>query len=465
MSNLRWNVCEQCKEKTLISKVQENVKCHHGSKCWEYSVLNNMDPGDVPKELQVLTFIEEQIIARIHPQITVFKVKGHQYAYKGNVISFPQDVQELAVQLPHKVKDLNSVVCMKYKTYSGNYHEFNVRSGRVREALVWLKQNNPYYKDIIISEENLKLLPEDGNVMDSVNSILHADEDDAEIDFDNEDHDEEDEILNESGVANMSVQHQDEVIKSKLKWPSISNQPVNERQTPGFFPCAYPKLFPYGTADLNDDRLKDMKMANYIKHLMNYCDNRFASHLTFRFFVYNIWMRNTALQDGNVFVRNNPEFQNMTVAQLKEKISENENVMKQIMFQASNLKGSKAYWRTRANELQDMVEQLGLPTIFLTLSAADGHWEDLYRLLTDTDVSLLTEGERRRLVQQNPHIVDSFFAHRVESFIKNVSQKVKVDFALKFICNETVNTFEILQVMETNFKVVDYWYRIEYQHR
>lgn len=133
-------------------------------------------------------------------------------------------------------------------------------------------------------------------------------------------------------------------------------------------------------------------------------------------------MRWTALNDGNVFVKNNPEFQNMTVAQLKDKIEENPNVMKQIMFQGSNLKGTKAFWHQRASELKDMVEQLGLPTIFLTLSCADGHWTDLFRLLTEKDVSLLTEAERRKLVQDNPHILDSFFAFRVEALIKNVSE-------------------------------------------
>ncbi|KAK3923470.1 Ornithine aminotransferase [Frankliniella fusca] len=129
----------------------------------------------------------------------------------------------------------------------------------------------------------------------------------------------------------------------------------------------------------------------------------------------------------------------MTVLELKEKIDESPNVMRQIMFQSSNLKGTKSYWHARANELRDLVEQIGLPTIFLTLSCADGHWNDLYKLMTNVDISTLTEKDRRKLVQENPHIVDSFFDERVQSFIKNV--------------------------LEKKYKVVDYWYRIEYQNR
>lgn len=50
---------------------------------------------------------------------------------------------------------------------------------------------------------------------------------------------------------------------------------------------------------------------------MHYHDGRFAKHPTFRFFAYNSWMRWTAMNDGRVFVRNNKEFQKMTIQSLK----------------------------------------------------------------------------------------------------------------------------------------------------
>jgi len=141
MSNLKWTKCDVCKVKILAQKCGQRKTCPYGSRCWQFSSLNNMDPGDAPEELIGLTFIEEQVIARVHPMITVYKLKGHQYSYKGNVISFPQDVQELAVQLPHKIKDLNSVMCITYENKtSTKHHDFNIRSGRVRKALEWLEK-------------------------------------------------------------------------------------------------------------------------------------------------------------------------------------------------------------------------------------------------------------------------------------------------------------------------------------
>ena len=452
MSNLKWSVCDNCKVKTLVSSYGNGnkYKCPYGSRCWEYSYANNMDVGEIPEELQGLTFIEEQLIARIHPMIVVYKLKGHQYGYKGNIISFPQDVQELALQLPHKIKDLNSIVCIKYQNRSDKYHEFNIRSGRVRRSLEWLKKHNPFYKNIVLSEENLNLLPEEGNVSSEIESICIPSEEEtfeqqSSNDSSPESQKEDENFIMESGISQIQISNQDDLIKQKLKWPSMSTEPVNELRTPGYIACAYPTLFPFGTADLRDERIKEVKTADYFRHLLSYHDNRFAKHPTFRFFAYNSWLRWTALSDGNVFVRNNPEFKDMTVSELKEKIDENQNIMKQIMFQSSNLKGTKAYWHTRANELRDMVDQLGLPTIFLTLSCADGHWNDLYKLLSDVDVSLLTEKDRRQLIQDFPHVVDSFFDYRVKSFIKNVSI-IDLDMCLHllFKCNNTNNFIFIL---------------------
>jgi len=62
----------------------------------------------------------------------------------------------------------------------------------------------------------------------------------------------------------------------------------------------------------------------------------------------------------------------------------------------------------------------------LTLSAADLHWVDLFRLL-DENYENLTEQDRRRLLQENPMVVDKFFSLRVEAFIKYVSYIVIID--------------------------------------
>ena len=58
-----------------------------------------MDPGEVPDELQDLTEIEEMLIARVFPVMSIYRLRGGQHGYRGNVINFPQDVQEFCTKL------------------------------------------------------------------------------------------------------------------------------------------------------------------------------------------------------------------------------------------------------------------------------------------------------------------------------------------------------------------------------
>lgn len=419
MDALKYFTCDGCKEAHLTSK--DNAKCLHNKKCWEYSSINGMDPGEVPNELKDLTFIEEQLISRVHPMISVFKLNGLQYGYRGNIINFSQDVSNFASQLPHKIEDLQSVITVTYKDSNNADHDFRVRVRKVREALLWLKRNNPYYKNVKISEENLQQLPKDGNVLESLPnvSVDKATEEEMET---QEGNNEDDGYFHESGVGISSFPHQDQQINQKLAWPELGSK-VDEFNTPGYIVCAFPTLFPHGLGDLNDDRVKKVQKAAYFKHLLRYFDKRFATHPTFRFFAYNSCMRWNALTDGSIFVRNNSEFKNMTIPKLAELIKEKPSILKKIMFQASNLKGTRSYWHSRGNELRDMVDQIGLPTFFLTLSSADGHWDGLYKLLSgQNDTSNLTESQRRKLIQDNPHIVDEYFDYRVKAFITNVSK-------------------------------------------
>lgn len=87
-----------------------------------------------------------------------------------------------------------------------------------------------------------------------------------------------------------------------------------------------------------------------------------------------------------------------------------------------------------------MVRQIGMPTIFFTLSAADYHWPDLFRLLQpNSNPDSLNDQERRVLMHENPAKVAWFFKERCDIFMR--------EFMMKF------------------FSVKDFWYRYEWQHR
>ncbi|KAE8751243.1 hypothetical protein FOCC_FOCC002071 [Frankliniella occidentalis] len=422
--------------------VSSYTKSKCGNNCELFSAENDMDPMSVPVELQNLTFIEKQLIARIHTVMSLYKFKKCQYKYSGQVINFSQDVQSVATKLPHLIADINNVVVVKL-TDNIVLQDFVVRKAIVLRALIWLKANNPSYSDIQIDYKNLDSLPIEGNVYGQLKKI------ETDMDFPDEIEDNEDDTTkdnDENSEIKLSYTDVPELMDSSLKksldnvviWPSIGKTPIIEFSSPGFISLAFPHLFPYGKADFSMGRKHKISLQDYIRHLMLYSDSRFAQDERFRYFIMNCEMRWTALNIGNIYVKKNSFFSKMTIVQLKDFLKKNPSLVNQVMHYGSRLRTTKAYWKSRCGELLDMVNQLGTPTVFFTLSSADFHWPDLYRLLGH-DVKNLTMNQRNDLLSKNPLVADAFFYARSKFFLE--------------------------KSFKNHFDVSDTWYRYEYQHR
>ena len=254
-----------------------------------------MDPAPVPDVLRNLTMIEEILIARVHPVISLYKIRGNQTAYSGNVINFKQDITHLFSSLPPYPSDINAVVFACRNTPHGVI-EFRVRSQVVRNALHWLKQNHRYYYDIVIDEEALSQLPDDG---DYASFLPNLDEDDFVP---------EDDTVSESFFPKIGQLDQQTVIDErlgKIEWPQTDSSPIDEFKTEGYITQAFPTLFPFGKADLNYPRQHKVSFNDYFKYLFLYRDQRFAKDQRFRFFAMNSMMRWTALNVGNVYIKKN----------------------------------------------------------------------------------------------------------------------------------------------------------------
>ncbi|KAK3923556.1 52 kDa repressor of the inhibitor of the protein kinase [Frankliniella fusca] len=145
MLSYEWRICNTCKAKFMTKKDSKQKCVYSVPTCKKFSELGIDE--NVPEELKCLTFIEEQLIAKIHPIVSVIKLKGHQLGYKGNIINYPQGVKTFAEQLPHKISDLPCVLTIRA---SKNLKpiDFQVRGKVVLEALLWLKENNFYYSQV-----------------------------------------------------------------------------------------------------------------------------------------------------------------------------------------------------------------------------------------------------------------------------------------------------------------------------
>lgn len=97
MDNIRYNSCPVCNERIPSMKIVKGMcrRCYtEKSPIKKFSAENNMDPGDVPEELKGLSEIEEMLIAQVFVVMSVYRLRGGQNGYRGNVINFPQDIHE-----------------------------------------------------------------------------------------------------------------------------------------------------------------------------------------------------------------------------------------------------------------------------------------------------------------------------------------------------------------------------------
>ena len=91
----------------------------------------------------------------------VYIKPGGQQGYSGHCINLPQNITELATSLPRYPKGL-AVIIVKVKGRDNTFKDVTVQKQIVHDALIWLRNNNPHYSELIIHEDALDSLPENG---------------------------------------------------------------------------------------------------------------------------------------------------------------------------------------------------------------------------------------------------------------------------------------------------------------
>ncbi|KAK0436979.1 uncharacterized protein EV420DRAFT_1487302 [Desarmillaria tabescens] len=158
------------------------------------SLANNMWRGKIPLELSILNLAERILVAKHLPCTYLVKLypkaehaehwlsEGAMYmGLKGNISSFPLNPSHIAGLVstnvsPPQVKILAAVIGITFVMPRGfKMRElpkmFHVRREIVRHVLLWLKENNPLYSDIIVSDDALVELPADGVLEEILSNV------------------------------------------------------------------------------------------------------------------------------------------------------------------------------------------------------------------------------------------------------------------------------------------------------
>jgi ATP-dependent DNA helicase PIF1 len=446
------------------------------------SAANDMDPMPHPRDLPVdhpfyedlpeLSQVEEMLIARVHCFIEVRQVRGVQYKYRGHICNFLCNTPKVYDQLALKVSDLD-IIIIRPENYrqdqrlNRQFHkDYRVCRSAVKQWLLYLRGNHPAYKDIVIDDPTISTLPEDAFVDDDlVIKKMEADTGDADVDGDDAEpevgavpdlHAERDELteieaqLNDVFGVNRTIGRQLRRLPS-MSLPTPRWTPLSEfNKSQPLLSWAFPTLFPYGTAEYVNVRQRDVDYPEYIRHLLLYQDPRFAQHPRFRYVGFDTIMRTQANTKSSFFFKKlaGQEHRELSLNDIRQAFQDetpqSEQLVNSISRYAGSMRGIRPFWGAKMRGLTAMIRQVECPHLFLTVSAADYHWDSLMCYMPRYQEWLDAEPRTRiriarESVRDNPLIASYHFYRRMKIFFE--------------------------EVLRDKFNISDYWFRFEWQAR
>ena len=112
---------------------------------------------DIPSELKDLTMSEKLLIRRCSPMIPSMHIKDGIYGINGHCVCFPQDINNMCMELPQTETSMVTFVRHISNRVTGESisRHYKVNKRKVIAALKWLKIHHSGYHGITINESNL----------------------------------------------------------------------------------------------------------------------------------------------------------------------------------------------------------------------------------------------------------------------------------------------------------------------
>ncbi|CAF0951603.1 unnamed protein product [Brachionus calyciflorus] len=280
-------------------KNMDNLQQFYCSNCTE---LWPRDLPDTVKSLfEILTMIEEMLIAPIIPIMSVYRLSSGALASRGFCANFYQNINEIINELPRLPKDL-PIIILKKKNQLNQLKHFIVNRKRVELCLKYLYEK---INDISLESDGPAIFE---------NELVICENDDVNVFIENNSN----EVL------------QEDKIKNAINFPKNIGDPTLK------------------------SRLKEVTETLGFKHLLKCVTKHsngfnyyhFAQHPRFKFWAYDRIRRHRSLDQCKVFMKQNPNEANLTIEDLKNllKTGESEQFMKKLSAYSSNITGSDPYW-------------------------------------------------------------------------------------------------------------------------
>ena len=435
-------ICKTCHPK--VSK--GNLPCQ--------AVYNNLYVDKIPEELSTLEKLEQILIAqRIVFQKIVIMPKGQQRKIKGAICNVPVECEETCRILP-RPSSSSGIILLKLKRkleFRGHVYFQAVRPQLLLNALNWLKNNNPLYKNVTIDLGNIDttmtvLQPHEDKSVPEVNEKDVGDIESSSNVVDDKADEEIEDPLNEhrlpiSETCLQSLIPDYPLIEERNEnllsvgneiynvAPGENKHPVSLMTDKQCEELAFPTLFPMGRFGFTAQRDKKLTPVKYFNARLLHYTGRFATNPEYLFFAQFV-IEQKKVSDNISIAMKKVIGQQMTASSIRTDKQKLTNLIfkDQAYLFMRQIPGSPPYWQKFMYEVVAMVKQLGIPAWFMTLSCADLRWPELFQIIArtqglnmnDEQVEALSYYERCSMLNRNPVVVAKHFQYRVETFFKEV---------------------------------------------
>lgn len=215
---------------------------------------------------------------------------------------------------------------------------------------------------------------------------------------------------------------------------------------------SFPKIY-CGQARKFDQGFR-VTYTDIVKSALRMYDRR-ACNVEFLFFAFNksrIEKIHNAIQ---VCMRKTTGNEAMTAGEIRRPGTVESLFKRDEGYQVfKNIRSSPPYWQAKTKDVMAMIRQLGTPTFFITLSAAETKWPELTVMLmkilknkdiTEDEAMLVPNQEKYDMIRQDPVTCMRHFDHRYRALFTELIQKENGIFG--------------------GYKVKDYFLRMEFQMR
>ncbi len=354
----------------------------------------------IPEELRGLTDLEERLIAARIPFMQIRPLGiDKQYGLKGSVVNIPNDVDKTVNLLPRNFED-SGTIQLKFKrmlTHKSDFMHEMVRPNRVLTAAEYLVQQDLYKTEGI----NLSLVWHTQFTENEVPFVVRAEDLKNDDDVIKEESMKDD---NESGVQSSDENPNAQMTLLDNFDPNIDVISIAPGE--GKFPLSILKdkyieelSFPVLFCGFSRQLKIKLSYTDICKAELRNADRRFARILNIFFKFKKRQLKHLIDTVNFCCLRRTKNTDNVNAGQLLDENFVENLIRSDDGFRIlSRDRASPTFWHDRRRDLFAMIRQLGLPTLFLTLSAAEMHWPELLVILTKTVNGVdITEQEAAKL--------------------------------------------------------------------